>query len=295
MKRAVPTWAVLVATLFISISKARAGHGEDYPEMIKETIRKTLSFANPAGVKLLSVDNNDGSIHVTGYEGTTVQVDIVKTIRARSQNDAQIARKEVALKISEKDNRIELYVDGPFRCDNGTRRSRRFFYWVTYDFEIRVPRTCDLDLRTVNNGDIRAKGVNGKFDIENINGKVQMEEVAGSGRLHSINSGIKAAFVGNPAGDCSFDSLNGNLELVFDRGLSADCWFQTFNGDAYTDFNIQPLLRPGGEQERKNGRYVYRSNRNFGVRIGNGGPQLKFKTLNGNIYVRARQDSNVEK
>ena len=295
MKQAVPICAILVVILFIPTSKAGAGHGEDYPEVSKETILRTLSFADPASVKSMNVDNIDGSIHVTGYEGTTVQVEIVKTIRARSEDDAEMARKEVDLKISEKDNRIELYVDGPFRSQNGAREWRRVFYRVTLDFEIRVPRTCDLDLRTVNNGEIRVKGVSGKFDIANVNGRIEMEEVAGSGSLHSINGGIKAGFVGNPAGDCSFDSLNGNLELIFGRGLSADCWFQTFNGNAYTDFNIQPLLRPAGEQERKNRRYVYRSNRNFGVRIGSSGPQLKFKTLNGNIYVRERQDSNVEK
>lgn len=203
MKRAVLIWAVLLATPFISTSKARAGYGEDNPETAKETIRKTLSFTNPAGLKSLSVDNIHGSIHVTGYEGTTIQVEIVKTIRARSQNDVEMARKEVDLKISEKDNRIELYVDGPFRFEYGARKRGRLFYWVTFDFEIRMPSTCDLDLRPVN-GDIRAKDVSGKFDIENINGKVQMEEVAGSGRLHSINGG---------GPDIQFKTFNGSIYI----------------------------------------------------------------------------------
>ena len=288
MKRAVWLLVFTFSTALLIGSAARERFGEDFPEMEKETIRKTLDFSNPVGMKSLNVDNVDGAIQVTGYDGTTVQVDVAKTVRARSKDDLDLAKKEVELKVSEKNNRIEIYVDGPFRCQDGSRRSRRLFYRVNYDFQIMVPRNCDLDLRTINNGDIRVERVDAKYDIENVNGKIEMNEVAGSGRAHAVNGGVKIMFSRNPSGDCSFGSLNGNIDVAVRPDFSADCWFKTFNGGAYTDFEIRPLPQPVAEPERRNGMFVYKGNRFFGGRIGNGGPQIKFDAFNGNIHVTAR-------
>ena len=288
MKRATWSLTVVLAAAFLFMASARDRFGEDFPDVEKESIQKILTFPNPSAAKSLAVDNVDGSIHVTAYDGAAVQVEIAKTIRARSRDDAEIAKREVQLTISDKDNRLELYVDGPFRCENGGRRERRRFYRVTFDFELKVPRSCDLDLRTINNGDIRVEGVNGKYDVENVNGKIRMEEVAGSGRAHTINGGVTVLFSRNPTADCSFASLNGDVDVAFRPGLAADCWFKTFNGGAFTDFEIQPLPQPVSEQERRDGKFVYKSNRFFGGRIGKGGPQIKFDAFNGNIHVTAR-------
>jgi hypothetical protein len=277
-----------MAAALVAAAGSRDRYNDNYSEMAQESIQKALSFSNPSLGKSLNVDNVDGSIRVTGYDGSTVQLDIAKTIRARSKEDADRAKQEVELKISEKNNRIELYVDGPFRCENCGQRNRRLFYRVKYEFQIKVPRECDLDLRTINDGDIRVEGVSGKYDIENINGRIQMDEVAGSGRAHAINGEVKVLFSRNPTGDCSFSSLNGNVDVAFQSSLSADCWFKTFNGSAYTDFEIRALPQPAAEQERRDGKFVYKTNRFFGGRIGKGGPQIKFDTLNGNIHVTAR-------
>jgi hypothetical protein len=288
MKRGIWPLACTFAAAFLIASSARDRFGEDFQEMEKEVIQKNLDFSNPAAAKSLNVDNVEGSIQVTGYDGAAIQLDIAKTIRARSKDDLNLAKKEVELKISEQNNRIDLYVDGPFRCQDGSRRSRRLFYRVNYDFQLKAPRNCDLDLRTINNGDIRVESVDGKYDIENINGKIEMNEVAGSGRAHTINGGVKVLFNRNPSGDCSFSSLNGNVDVAFRPNLSADCWFKTFNGGAYSDFEIRPLPQPVAEPERRNGMFVYKSNRFFGGRIGDGGPQIKFDAFNGNIHVTAR-------
>jgi hypothetical protein len=40
---------------------------------------------------------------------------------------------------------------------------------------------------------------------------------------------------------------------------------------------------------RRDGHFVYEKGRSFGVRVADGGPELSFDTLNGNIYVRRAQ------
>ena len=288
MKSSMWVSSIALSAALVFAAGGRDRSFEDFPETAKDSIRKTLSYPNLAAGKALSVDNIEGSIRVTGYDGSTVEMDAVRTIRARSKDDVELAKKEVELQITDKNNRIELYVDGPFRCENRGRRERRLPYRVNYDFEIKVPRSCNLDLSTVNNGDIRVDGVSGKFDVQNVNGKVEMNEVAGSGRAHTINGGVTVQFTRNPEADSSFSTINGSVDVAFRPGLSADCWFKTFNGSAYTDFQVQALPQPAIEQGRQGTKFVYKSNRFAGVRIGKGGPQIKFDTLNGNIHVTER-------
>jgi hypothetical protein len=261
---------------------------DDFPEVQKVAIQKTVAFSDPSGRKELVVDNVFGSIQVTGYEGSTVQVDAVQTTRARSKEDIALAAKEVELKISEKANRIELYVDGPFRCRDGSTRSRHFDYQVNYDFQVKVPRQCDLLVKTVTDGDLRVENVTGKFDVENVNGKIQMTDVSGSGRAHTVNGAVKVLFSRNPDSDCSFGSINGDVDVAFPQAPSADLWFKTFNGGAYTDFSVTALPQPVSEPQRRNGKFVYKTNGFYGARVGNGGPQIKFDAFNGNIHVTSR-------
>ncbi len=276
--------------LFTALLNTGAAHvdREDFPEVQKETIRKTLDFSNPSARGEVNVDNVDGAIHVTGYGGQSVILQAVKTVRGPSKDDIERAGKEVELRISEKNNRVEFYVDGPFRCENGSIRSRRLGYRVSFDFEIQVPHQCAVSLQTVNNGEIRLENVTGRFDLENVNGGILLNEIAGEGSAHTINGAVKATFSRNPMGDCSFKSLNGDVDVAFQADLSADVWFKTFNGSAYTDFNLMPLPQRAAEPERRNGKLIYRSNDFYGARIGKGGPQLKFDTFNGSIHVTVR-------
>jgi hypothetical protein len=39
------------------------------------------------------------------------------------------------------------------------------------------------------------------------------------------------------------------------------------------------------KEEKRGMRYVYRRNRAYSVRVGKGGPEFSFDTLNGSIYV----------
>jgi hypothetical protein len=74
------------------------------------------------------------------------------------------------------------------------------------------------------------------------------------------------------------------VDVSFLDGLSADFAMKTMNGGLYTDFDVQPL--PGkvaAAGERKDGRFVYRANEFTRVRVGSGGPEIAFETLNGNV------------
>src|SRR5579862_7377807 len=146
-----------------------------------ETIQKTYALSGSAPKKVV-VDNINGSIHVSGYAGSEVRLTAHKRLRADSKEDADRARRDVVLDISQDANTVRFYVDGPFRCKDGGVHMRRDDrdYEVKYDFDLQVPRDTATDLKTVNDGEIKVENVAGDYKVNNINGGIEMTEVAGS-------------------------------------------------------------------------------------------------------------------
>jgi len=272
-------------TLILFIGTLSLAFGD---QEAKETIRQNL----PAAARL-EVDNVHGSIHVSGYNGSEIQVVAEKTIQAESSERLEAAKREVKLDVSREGDTAVLFVDGPFRChcedhrwgvhENGDRG-----YWVRFDFDIKVPAATFLKLGTVNSGDIRVENTTGDFDVSNVNRGIEMTGMSGSGRVHTVNGGIKVLFNKNPSGDCSFGTVNGTIETSFLPSLNADVRLKTFNGSAYTDYDVTALPMKASSGTREDGKFVYRTQDFHGVRIGSGGPTLKYDTLNGNIQITKR-------
>ena len=279
------SWAIIIAMILA----LTLGFSEDRMKVEeKETIQKTLIFQDQNKPKEVLVDNIFGAIEVEGYSGQEVKLTAHKTIKARTKDKIQKARQEVTLDITEDGNTIDLYVNGPFRCQNRERGWRDPGYRVHYEFKLQVPHKTDVVLKTVTDGDILVTDIQGDFDINNVNGKIEMSGMAGSGTAHTVNGRVKIQFRKNPATDCSFKTINGDINVDFAKGLSADFRLKTFNGDAYSDFPIDYLPARSAEKGRKDGKFIYKSDRFIGVRIDKGGPEIKMDTLNGDLLINKR-------
>ena len=119
-----------------------------------------------------------------------------------------------------------------------------------------------------------------------VNGGITMTSLGGSGKVNGVNGPMVIAFRESPKIPSSFRTVNGKIEASFPATLAADLSFKTVNGATYTDFDTAPLATPPGMAERKDGRFVYRSNRLGNVRVGAGGPELSFETVNGSISIQ---------
>jgi hypothetical protein len=200
----------------------------------------------------------------------------------------ELARKEVTLDITQKDGALKLYVNGPFRChcdDDCRGRRDHDGYVVKMDFVMHVPGDIDTKVKTVNEGHVMVRNVAGVFAVSNVNGDIQMENVAGSGIAHTVNGPVKVTFRENPRENSSFESINGNIELGFVRGLAADFRFKTFNGGVYSDFPVTALPAHALQEERQDGKTVFRADRYTGARVSGGGPEIKIENLNGDIRI----------
>jgi hypothetical protein len=285
----------IFATLAVAlalIATMDAQRSSRYDVIDESAITRTLSFAAGGG-RMLDVRNMTGFIHVEATNEAAVQMSIRKVIRAATSNDLAEAQRDVRLDFRDGGPRVEATVTdrrgqvcGEPSNDHGERWGR-VHYEVRFDFTIRVPRDAALRLCTVNGGDVIVNGTQGNFEISNVNGLIALNQVAGAGTAHTVNGPVTVSFTANPQQPSSFKTVNGNVDVSFRDGLAADLAMKTFNGGLFTDFEAQALAgaapAPG---ERRNGRFVYRANEFTRVRVGNGGPEITFETLNGNVRAR---------
>ena len=265
-------------------------HGDSYRVQRKGEINRTLHFQDLSKPKDLQVDNIFGSIVVTGYDGKEVKLIAHKTIKARTEGRVQKAEEEVKLDITEEGNVIDIYVDGPFRHQHDNREKwHDSGYEVHYDFDIKVPRKTNIFLKTATAGNIQVSNIQGEFRIRHADGKIVMRDIIGAGTAKTAAGDVEVLFAKNPESDCSFKTVAGDIYAVFLKNLSADFLLKTRYGDAYSDFPVALLpVQSSATEERKNGKYVYRSNASVGVRIGSGGPEIKMDTLTGDILINKK-------
>jgi hypothetical protein len=265
-----------------------------------ETIVKTLRFADAAKPGEVLVDNLFGPIKVESHAGRDVVLEAKRIVYARDEARARKAEEEVRLDITEEGQTIEAYVDGPFRANEEGRRERGIHmdrdpgYRVYYGFTLKVPARTDLVLRTVLDGDIEVRGVEGTFDVRNVVGRVRLVDAAGSGEARTVSAGLTVDFRRAPDGPCSFKSVSGDVEVNFPGEPSADFRIKTTHGQAYSDFTVAylPKAAPVREERReKDGMFVYRSDAGYGVRTGKGGPEIRLETLTGDILIAKRSRS----
>jgi hypothetical protein len=287
-RRALSTVAIGLAL----IGTANAQRSSRYDVLDDTTVTRTLSFAAGGG-RTLDVRNINGFIHVEATSDSAVQMSIRKVIRGETRDDLAEAQRDVRLDFRDGAARVEAtvtdrrgHICGEESNDSGDRWDRGH-YDVKFDFTIRVPRDVALRLCTINGGDVIVNGTRGDFDVTNVNGLIDMRQVAGSGRAHTVNGPVSVTFTATPTQASSFKTVNGNVDVSFPDGLGADFAMKTFNGGLFTDFDAQPLAStaPAGG-ERRNGRFVYRANEFTRVRVGSGGPEITFETLNGNVRAR---------
>jgi DUF4097 and DUF4098 domain-containing protein YvlB len=152
---------------------------------------------------------------------------------------------------------------------------------------IQVPRDVRVRLCTVNGGEAVLSGTQGDFDVSNVNGRIVLAGMRGSGRATTVNGGIDATFDVAPRAESLFKTVNGDIAVTLPRDLAADLRVKTFRGGVYTDFDTveQPAER---EPSRRPGepRFRYRRRGFTDYRVGKGGPELTFETMNGEVRIQ---------
>ena len=258
--------AVLILTMGVSAQDA-----------LKESLVVPLS--DPGAPGKLQVSLLYGSIRVTAHGGDDVVIASNQRVKKREKEQYKDGMRKISNNSSQYS--VEEY-NNEVIVKSGIGNK-------TIDFEIRVPKDFGLELRTVNNGNIVVEGVSGEMEISNTNGAITLSNVAGSVIADALNKDIVVDFSSiTPSTPMAFTSLNGNLDVTFPASLKATIRAKTENGDVFTDFDMKQELKSETINKRSNnGIYKVTVDNWIGGDINGGGPEMLFKTLNGDILIRS--------
>jgi hypothetical protein len=244
---------------------------------------------------VLALYNLDGFIHVEGYAGQKVIIDLDEVINADDSATLEAGKKEVRVAFDQSADSIIVYTAEPYdtrphRRDRSTYSDDRneIDYHFSLSYTVKVPFGMDLIVSTVMNGDIEVKDVTGSLKVNNVNGPISIKNAKGMTNAHTINGDLTVSYTSAPPDGSKYYTLNGTLAVTYPSDLSADLQFKSMNGRFYTDFpkvEVLPVEVTRNTQARGGGT-EYRLDIDKRVRIGNGGKLFRFETMNGNIYIK---------
>ena len=247
--------------------------------------RVSVPLRDSSRPALVKANLMTGGITVKGYDGKEVVVEA--RLRKHGSDDEEKPDKKTeglkridilttGLTVEEEDNVVSVST-GP------THRA--------VDIVIQVPFKTSLKLGCMNDGDVMVEKVEGEIEASNLNGGVTLTNVSGVVVAHSLNGEVNVNLEQvTPDKPMSFSTLNGDIDVTFPSDTKATVKMETQNGSIYSDFEIQMNTNPHEpkvEDGRKGGgkfRVVIEKAR-FGS-INGGGPEFRFKTVNGNIHIR---------
>lgn len=268
----------IIAVVFLMGTHTTVSAQEEASELFR------VPLSSPSEPGKLVLDQVSGSIKVTGYDGNEVIVAATFGSTKRRNRDKgregstngmkRIANSSLDVSAEEKKNVVRL---------NNSQVNK------TVNFEIKVPRKFGLKLSTVNNGNIHVIGVEGDMEISNVNGEITLEKVSGSASADTVNGDVTVGFLKiTEDTPMAFSSLNGDLEITFPKTIKAHIKAKSDRGLIYTDFDMKMAERKPEVKKSSSGS-VYQVKVEKWVRgdINGGGPEMLFKTFNGDIFVKS--------
>lgn len=260
---------------------------------LKDKAHISKSFiVGKSNTAALAVYNINGFIKVEGYDGDKVLIEADRTIAAKEQEPFEQGKKEFKLEFEQVGDSVVAYISSPYDSRPNRNRYngeyRHIEYHYAIDFIIKVPRHLNLNVSTVNGGEVEVKDVAGaRVSAHNVNGDVTLTHVEGTTDARTVNGNVEVNYTSNPQAASSYHTINGNIKVGYQPGFSGDLQFKSMHGDFYTDFEntVLPASVTRNQESRGNGT-VYKLNKLTSIRIGSGGPLFRFETLNGNVYIK---------
>ena len=239
----------------------------------------TVPLSDPSRPGLIEVSLVHGSITVRGSNRKDVLVIARPEADRPRRPDADAAGlrripETAGFRLSEMSNHVRVSSASPNRA-------------IT--FELEVPSRTNLELKTVNGGEILVEGIDGELQVSNTNGGITLDRVAGSVTAGTTNGHVRAVMTRVTADrPMAFTSLNGTVDVTLPTTTKANLRLRSDNGDVYSDFDVAlspsaPLIQ---ESRSGNGRYRISRNRSILGAINGGGPEFELRTFNSNVYVR---------
>jgi DUF4097 and DUF4098 domain-containing protein YvlB len=268
---------VLAAAFLISVA---AGFSQD-----ASPDRVTVPFSDPSRPGTVTVSLLNGGITVKAHAGKDVIVE------ARVRPEERDGKKEQKRPETAGMRRIVSSATGlDIEEENNQVSVRTTAMSQTVDITLQVPAKTSLRLKSVNDGDIKVDQVQGEIEVNAINGAVTLTQVSGSVVAHALNGDVKVTLASiEPNKPMSFTSLNGDIDVTFPPEVKASVVMKTDQGEIFSDFEIKlDTTAPKPVTDGGSGKAKFKLKFDSTMRgtLNGGGPEMQFKTFNGDIFIR---------
>ena len=215
-----------------------------------------------ASMGRLAVDASpNGGITIKG----SLRGDVLVRARVEASGDTEAAAAALVSQVALNTAGGQVSASGP--------ASGRDNSWWSVSYEIFVPQTSDLTLKTVNGG-IVISDVRGQLHFDTVNGGVTLRRLAGDVGGATVNGGITADLTGAiwEGQKMEVRTQNGGVTLKAPSYYSAHLQAETHNGGIHSDF----------ANPTDNSKQTHQMDFN----IGSGGPLIHVTTNNGGITLK---------
>lgn len=195
----------------------------------------TMSRSFPArGRTVIVLKNVDGRTRITAGAQADVNIRATKEVyRASSQEEARRVGSEVAVRLEQFGNRLEIEARYP-RLRNwfGSRPQ------VLVHFEVIAPAASDLEIQSVD-GPLDVDGFEGRIDMKTVDGRLTARRCSGQVTARTVDGSLDLTDVRGGVGAHTTDgslSIAGILQTV-----------DASSTDGHIDIIVEPGSRMAGE------------------------------------------------
>lgn len=257
----------LISTVFVVAALLAAAPA--FAVELEERFDRTYDLGSGGSI---AVANVNGSVRVEAWDRDEVRVEAVKRVKSGSRSKAEDVMGRIEVAVEQRGDHLEIETRLPRNGDSG------FLDWLVgndsnaqVSYEIRVPRSTDVEVDTVN-GKVRIAGVAGRVEANTTNGGIEMADLRGSVQAGTTNGGIDVELSEVADGrDMRLSTTNGGISLRLPRDVRASVDADTTNGG----IDIEGL----DADVRSRGR------RHVEADLNGGGPEIRLTTTNGGIKI----------
>ncbi|MEM8898917.1 MAG: DUF4097 family beta strand repeat-containing protein [Bacteroidota bacterium] len=260
---------------------------------------------DPEGATTLRLENLNGSIKIVGSDAPTLSMEVRLTPSKYEVDFPDYDAAKPSFKFSKKGETLFLNIilpeeesnhdfwrepikRNPWGSDWWDNSGWEPAYAYQMDFTLNVPKSLNLMISTMSNGDIHIKKMEGKLDVKNQYGDIRLEDVQGRVRTKTFHGDISVSYLRNPNEDSFFKTFNGEIFTRFQKGVAAKMTFLSQKGEFFT--NLPELEYKQQEVTKKKGMegsgISYKLQRTASVISREGTVALHFETYNGDVYAK---------
>jgi DUF4097 and DUF4098 domain-containing protein YvlB len=252
-----------------------------------EEVERTSRTVNIGATGEIDVTNISGDMTVSRGGGSSATIEIVKTARAESQEDARTLLGLVSVDVVERGTRAEVRTRYP--NEEELRRRNRRNLNVDVAFNITVPQQTRVVLHSIS-GSMVVRDISGGLQLETISGNIKLANAGRTANVKTISGNIELADT-TVEGSANAGTISGTVMLknVTARGLALSSVSGTITLDGVTCERIDGQSISGDVQFsgdlEPNGRYEFTSHSgNVRLAIGSKtGFQIEATSFSGGI------------